>query len=117
MPFPVHDCRWWILGVLRVAVLIVVIDNTIVNVALPVLSRDLHASNSSLQWNVDAYPLPFAGLLLAGGGLSDRLGRKLVMRVALGAFGVFSLMAAFSHVVSTLLVARPHGRWWSRCSC
>jgi len=106
MPSSVHDRRWWILGVLCVAVLIVVIDNTIVNVALPVLSRDLHASNSSLQWIVDAYSLPFAGLLLAGGGLSDRYGRKLVMQVALGAFGAFSLMAAFSHDVPTLLVAR-----------
>jgi DHA2 family multidrug resistance protein-like MFS transporter len=83
-----------------------VIDNTIVNVALPVLSKDLHASNSSLQWIVDAYSLPFAGLLLAGGGLSDRLGRKRVMQCGLVAFGVFSLMAAFSSSVSTLLVAR-----------
>jgi EmrB/QacA subfamily drug resistance transporter len=106
MPLSVHERRWWILGVLCAAVLIVVIDNTIVNVALPVFSRDLHASNSSLQWIVDSYSLPFAGLLLAGGGLSDRLGRKLVMQVALGAFGVFSLMAAFSHDVPTLLVAR-----------
>jgi EmrB/QacA subfamily drug resistance transporter len=102
----VHDRRWWILGVLCLAVLIVVIDNTIVNVALPILSRDLHASNSSLQWIVDAYSLPFAGLLLAGGGLSDRFGRKRVMQIALGAFGAFSLLAAFSHSVPTLLVAR-----------
>jgi EmrB/QacA subfamily drug resistance transporter len=102
----VHDRRWWVLGVLCVVVLIVVIDNTIVNVALPVLSKDLHASNSSLQWIVDAYSLPFAGLLLAGGGLSDRLGRKRVMQCALVAFGVFSVMAAFSSSVTTLLVAR-----------
>lgn len=106
MPSTTHDRRWWVLAVLCVVVLIVVIDNTIVNVALPVLSKDLHASNSSLQWIVDAYSLPFAGLLLAGGGLSDRLGRKRVMQCALVAFGVFSLMAAFSSSVSTLLVAR-----------
>jgi EmrB/QacA subfamily drug resistance transporter len=106
MPASTHDRRWWILAVLCLVVLIVVIDNTIVNVALPVLSRDLHASNSSLQWIVDAYSLPFAGLLLAGGGLSDRLGRKRVMQVALCAFGAFSLLAAFSHSVPTLLVAR-----------
>jgi EmrB/QacA subfamily drug resistance transporter len=87
-------------------VLIVVIDNTIVNVALPVLSRDLRASNSSLQWIVDGYSLPFAGLLLAGGGLSDRFGRKRVMQIALGAFGAFSLLAAFSSSLPTLLVAR-----------
>ena len=64
MPISTHDRRWWILAMLCLVVLIVVIDNTIVNVALPVISRDLHASNSSLQWIVDAYSLPFAGLLL-----------------------------------------------------
>jgi EmrB/QacA subfamily drug resistance transporter len=106
MPRSVHDRRWWILAVLCLTVLIVVIDNTIVNVALPVLSRELHASNSSLQWIVDGYSLPFAGLLLAGGGLSDRFGRKRVMQIALGFFGAFSLLAAFSHSVPTLLVAR-----------
>jgi DHA2 family multidrug resistance protein-like MFS transporter len=106
MPAPTHERRWWVLAVLCLVVLIVVIDNTIVNVALPVLSRTLHASNSSLQWIVDAYSLPFAGLLLAGGGMSDRLGRKRVMQIALCAFGAFSLLAAFSHSVSTLLVAR-----------
>lgn len=98
--------RWWVLAILCLVVIVVVIDNTIVNVALPVLSRDLHASNSSLQWIVDAYSLPFAGLLLAGGGLSDRLGRKRVMQIALVAFGAFSLLAAVSHSVATLLVAR-----------
>jgi EmrB/QacA subfamily drug resistance transporter len=106
MPTSLHDRRWWVLGVLCVVVLIVVIDNTIVNVALPLLSKDLHASNSSLQWIVDAYSLPFAALLLAGGGLSDRLGRKRVMQIALGAFGAFSLVAAFSSSVATLLIAR-----------
>ncbi len=106
MPATTHDRRWWILAVLCMVVIIVAIDNTIVNVALPVLSRQLHASNSSLQWIVDAYSLPFAGLLLAGGGMSDRLGRKRVMQIGLAAFGTFSLLAAFSHDVSTLLVAR-----------
>ncbi len=106
MPSSVHDRRWWVLIVLCLTVLIVVIDNTIVNVALPSFSRDLHASNSSLQWIVDGYSLPFAGLLLAGGGLSDRLGRKRVMQVGLIGFGLFSLMAALAHSVPTLLVAR-----------
>ena len=92
--------------VLCIAVFLVVVDNTIVNVALPTLSRDLHASNSSLQWIVDGYSLPFAGLLLAGGSLSDRLGRKRVMQYALVAFAIFSLLAAFSHNVETLLTAR-----------
>ena len=94
------------MAVLCAVVLIVVIDNTIVNVALPVFSRDLHTSNSSLQWIVDAYSLAFASLLLAGGWLSDQFGRKRVMQWSLGAFGVFSVMAALSHSVGTLLVAR-----------
>lgn len=106
MTAPAHDRRWWVLAVLCLVVLIIVIDNTIVNVALPVISRDLHASNSSLQWIVDAYSLPFAGLLLAGGGMSDRFGRKRVMLIALACFGSFSLLAAFSHDVATLLAAR-----------
>ncbi|HEY5121298.1 MAG TPA: DHA2 family efflux MFS transporter permease subunit [Acidimicrobiales bacterium] len=106
MPVSAQDRRWKVLAVLCVAVFLVVVDNTVVNVALPTLARDLHASNSALQWIVDGYSLPFAGLLLAGGGMSDRLGRKRVMTGALVAFGVFSLFAAYSQTVSTLLSAR-----------
>ena len=110
MPASAHDRRWWILAVLCIIVVIVVIDNTIVNVALPVISRSLHASNSSLQWVVDAYSLPFAGLLLAGGGLSDRLGRKRVMQIGLGSFGAFSLARRFlSRRLDTARGARADG--------
>lgn len=106
MPTFPRERQWLVLFVLCIAVFLVVVDNTIVNVALPTLSRDLHASNSSLQWIVDGYSLPFAGLLLAGGGLSDRWGRKFVMQSGLVAFAIFSLFAAFSHNVGTLLTAR-----------
>ncbi len=106
MPTFASERRWLVLFVLCIAVFLVVVDNTIVNVALPTISRDLHASNSSLQWIVDGYSLPFAGLLLAGGGLSDRWGRKRVMQMGLFAFSLFSLLAAFSHNVSMLLTAR-----------
>jgi len=68
VPTFASERRWLVLFVLCIAVFLVVVDNTIVNVALPTISRDLHASNSSLQWIVDGYSLPFAGLLLAGGG-------------------------------------------------
>jgi EmrB/QacA subfamily drug resistance transporter len=101
-----HDRRWKILAVLCLAAFLVVIDNTIVNVALPTLARQLHASNSSLQWIVDGYSLPFAGLLLVGAGLSDLLGRKRVMQVAIFAFAVFSFFAARSQNVPELLAAR-----------
>ncbi len=101
-----QERRWKILIVLCLAAFLVVIDNTIVNVALPTLARNLHASNSSLQWIVDGYSLPFAGLLLAGAGLSDRLGRKRVMQGAMFAFAIFSFFAARSNSVPELLAAR-----------
>jgi len=101
-----HDRRWLLLPVLCLSVFLVVVDNTIVNVALPSFARHLHASNSSLQWIVDAYSLPFAGLLLAGGGVGDRLGRKRTMQVALVCFGAFSALAAFAGSTTSLIVAR-----------
>jgi DHA2 family multidrug resistance protein-like MFS transporter len=97
---------WLVLAVLCFAVLIVVIDNTIVNVALPTLSAKLNASDSGLQWIVDSYSLPFAGLLLAGGELSDRWGRRRVMQNSLLLFAAFSLVAAESHSMTQLLTAR-----------
>ncbi|MFZ1063699.1 MAG: MFS transporter [Acidimicrobiales bacterium] len=101
-----NDRRWLILSVLCVSVLLVGVDNTIVNVALPTLSAQLHATNTDLQWIVDGYSLPFAGLLLMGGGFSDRFGRKRVMQSALVLFGLFSYAAARSHSIGALLGAR-----------
>ena len=68
--------RCWILGVLCLALLIIIVDNSILNVAIPTLVRDLNASNSQLQWIVDSYTLVFAGLLLTAGSLGDRFGRR-----------------------------------------
>jgi len=101
-----HERRWLMLPVLCLCVFLVVVDNTIVNVALPSLSRDLGASTTSLQWIVDAYSLAFSGLLLAGGGIGDQLGRKGVMEAGLVFFGVFSAAAAASHTTGTLIAAR-----------
>ena len=100
------DRRWLVLPVLCLSVFLVVVDNTIVNVALPTLNRQLGASITSLQWIVDAYSLAFAGLLLAGGGIGDRLGRKGTMQVGLIFFGLFSAAAALSHSTGTLIGAR-----------
>ena len=94
------------LPVLCLSVFLVVVDNTIVNVALPTLNRQLGASITSLQWIVDAYSLAFAGLLLAGGGIGDRLGRKGTMQVGLVFFGLFSAAAALSHSTGSLITAR-----------
>ena len=81
-----YQQRWWILFVLCFSLLIIVVDNSILNVALPELQESLHASNSQLQWMVDAYTLVFAGLLLTAGTLGDRFGRQ--RRVAVRDGGV-----------------------------
>ena len=70
---------------LCLSVLLVSVDNTIVNVALPTISRDLSATTSQLQWVVDAYTLVFAGLLLLGGHLGDRFGRRRMLQVGIAA--------------------------------
>ena len=73
--------RWWALGVLSLSLVVIGMDNTILNVALPTLVRDLDASASELQWIVDAYILVFAGLLLSMGSLGDRFGRKRALNI------------------------------------
>ena len=79
--------RGLILVTLCLAALIINLDTTIVNVALPALVRQLAATTTGLQWVVDAYNLVFAALVLAAGGLSDRLGRKGVLLAGLAVFG------------------------------
>ena len=102
----VHRRRWGILAVLCLSVFLAVVDNTIVNVALPSISRQLHASTSELQWIVDAYSLVFAALLLVGGSLGDRYGRKGALQVGLLAFAGFSAFAGVSGSIGVLIVAR-----------
>jgi EmrB/QacA subfamily drug resistance transporter len=102
----VHRRRWAILAILSLSVFLVVVDNTIVNVALPTLSRELGATTSELQWIVDAYSLVFAGLLLVGGSLGDRLGRKGALQIGLVAFGLTSVLAALSDSPAQLIAAR-----------
>jgi EmrB/QacA subfamily drug resistance transporter len=103
---PGHDRRWFTLAVLCVSLLVIVIDNTIVNVALPTLQRDLDAGTSGLQWVVDAYTLVFAGLLLTAGALGDRFGRKGALAIGLVIFGAASAAASSASSVSTLVSAR-----------
>ncbi len=98
--------RWLALAVLCVTVLIANLDNTVLNVALPTLVRDLKASTSDLQWIVDAYIIVFAGLLLAAGSLADRVGRKKTFLAGLAVFAAGSAAAAFSGGVSALIAAR-----------
>jgi len=98
--------RWLALAVLCVTVLIANLDNTVLNVALPTLVRDLNATSSDLQWIVDAYIIVFAGLLLAAGSLADRIGRKKTFLAGLAVFAAGSAWAAFSGDVDTLIAAR-----------
>jgi EmrB/QacA subfamily drug resistance transporter len=101
-----YDRRWWILGVLCLSLLIIMLDNTILNVALPTLVRTLHASTSQLQWMVDAYTLVFAGLLLTMGTLGDRFGRRTTLAAGLAVFGVGSALSAFAGSAGTLIATR-----------
>ncbi len=98
--------RWFGLLFICVSLLIISLDNTVLNVALPAISRDLGASNSELQWLVDAYILVFAALLLTMGSIADRFGRKRVLQFGVAWFGVFSLAAALSTSTTMLIATR-----------
>ena len=102
----VHRRRWAILAVTALAVFVTVLDGTIVNVALPSLSRDLGASTRQLQWIVDAYLLVFTGLLLAAGGLGDRFGRKRSLVIGLAVFAVTSAFAGSAGSAGALIFGR-----------
>lgn len=98
--------RWWILGVLCFSLLLIVVDNTIVNVALPTLQRELHATTNELQWIVDAYILVFAGLLLTGGTLGDKFGRKGALFIGLAIMGGASALSAMADDAGQLIATR-----------
>lgn len=98
--------HWRVLAVLSVSLLIISLDNTILNVALPAIVRSMHASSSELQWIVDAYIIVFAGLLLVAGSLGDRVGRKWVFMGGLLIFAAGSATSAFSGTPDQLIAAR-----------
>src|SRR3954453_8366005 len=93
----------WILASLLLAAFVVNLDTSIVNVALPTLTRELHASTSMLQWVVDAYTLVFASLLLAAGSLSDRVGRKGMLLAGLAVFGLASVAGGLTTTGNQLI--------------
>jgi len=101
-----HPRRWWALAVIDVCLLVVTMDNTILNVALPTISRQLGASGSQLQWMVDAYIVVFAGLLLTAGTLGDRLGRRRMLLAGLSVFGLASAATVFVSNPDQLIVIR-----------
>ena len=101
-----HARRWWILGVLALAQLMVVLDSTVVNIALPHAQSDLHFSNGDRQWIVTAYSLAFGSLLLLGGRLADIYGRKRVFLVGVIGFAGASAVGGASVDFGMLVAAR-----------
>ncbi len=101
-----HERRWWILAVLCFSLLVIVLDNSILNVAIPTIIRDLNATNSQLQWIVDSYTLVFAGLLLTAGALGDRFGRRGALQIGFVIFGLGSILSALSDSAQQLIGTR-----------
>jgi EmrB/QacA subfamily drug resistance transporter len=101
-----YDRRWWILGVLGIAQLMVILDSTIVNIALPTAQHDLHFSNADRQWIVTAYALAFGSLLLLGGRIGDMAGRKRTLIAGLVGFAAASALGGASVNFAMLVIAR-----------
>ncbi|WP_245910178.1 MFS transporter [Nocardia amikacinitolerans] len=98
--------RWWVLGVLCLSLLVLMIDGTVLNLAIPSLIRELGATPSDVQWILDAYVLVFAGLLLTAGSLSDRFGRRRMLVTGLAVFGAASLAAVLATEPWQVIAAR-----------
>ncbi len=104
-----HPRRWIILGVLVISLLVVVLDNTVLNVALRTISDPQHglgATQSQLEWAINSYTLVFAGLLFTAGILADRLGRRITLITGLALFGIASLVSAYAQSADQLIAAR-----------
>jgi EmrB/QacA subfamily drug resistance transporter len=100
------DRRWWTLGALTFSLFMICLDNTVVNVALPAIQRDLRVGLSQLEWTINAYTLAFAVLLLLGGKLADFLGRRRVFLAGLAIFAVSSLACGLATSGGELIAAR-----------
>src|SRR5262245_8199548 len=98
--------RWWMLGVTCLSVVVVALDLTILNIALPSISAELHASTGDLQWIVDAYSLAFATVMLPAGLAGDRFGRRRLLLAGLAVFGGASVWCAPSVSAGELIAAR-----------
>lgn len=106
MPDLSHRRRMLVLAICCMSLLIVSLDNTVLNVALPALQRDLHAQTSGLQWTIDAYTLVLASLLMLAGSTADRLGRKKVFMAGLVVFSIGSLLCSLAPSLELLVVFR-----------
>jgi EmrB/QacA subfamily drug resistance transporter len=104
--FAVENRRWWTLGALAFALFMIMLDNTVVNVALPSIQRDLGIGLSELEWTVNAYALTFAVLMLTGGKLADFVGRRRVFLIGLAIFTLSSLACGLATSGGMLIGAR-----------
>jgi EmrB/QacA subfamily drug resistance transporter len=100
------NSRWWTLGAMCFALFMIMLDNTVVNVALPSIQRDLHASLSALEWTVNAYTLTFAVLLVTGGRLGDIFGRRRMFLFGVAVFGISSAAIGFAPSDNALVAFR-----------
>src|SRR6201981_2103559 len=91
-----ENSKWWTLGAMCFALFMLMLDNTVVNVALPSIQRDLHASLSALEWTINAYTLTLAVLLVTGGRLGDIFGRRRLFLIGVLVFGVSSAIIGLS---------------------
>jgi EmrB/QacA subfamily drug resistance transporter len=98
--------KWWTLFAMCFALFMIMLDNTIVNVALPSIQRSLHTSPENLEWTINAYVLTFAALILFGGKLGDRFGRKRIFLVGLAVFTLASAGCALATTDTQLIAAR-----------
>src|ERR671936_2028664 len=103
---PDHRRRLLVLVICSMSLLIVGLDATIVNVALPAIQHSLHSTLSGLQWTVDAYTLVLASLLMLSGSTADRLGRRRVFQAGLALFSLGSLLCALAPSLELLAVFR-----------
>ncbi len=101
-----HDRRWWTLGTLCLCLIVIGVDNTILNVALPRIVKDLNATGSQLQLMVDGYTIVFACLLLTAGSLGDRYGRRRALMFGLAWFAIFSALASTAASPVQLILTR-----------
>jgi EmrB/QacA subfamily drug resistance transporter len=100
------DTRWWALTILSIAQLMVALDATVINIALPPAQRALHFSTANRQWLITAYALAFGSLMLLGGRLSDLFGRRVMLLIGLSGFAAASSVGGLAHSFMTLVAAR-----------
>src|SRR5919107_289287 len=98
--------RWWTLGAMCFALFMVMLDNTVVNVALPSIQKDLHSSISGLEWTVNAYTLSFAVLLVTGGRLGDIFGRRRMFLFGVVVFAISSAAIGLAPTQGWLVAGR-----------